>query len=137
MPETLRVQVGIATDPGSRHCNEDFAACLLPEARRPALAAALADGIGGAKGGRVAAETAVRLFLDAQDQLSPLKGIKANAATALTAVNRWLHVQGLTDPTLARMGCTFTALVLASRQMHVVYVGDSRRTACARVPCCG
>jgi serine/threonine protein phosphatase PrpC len=126
MPETLRVQVGIATDPGSRHCNEDFAACLLPEARRPALAAALADGIGGAKGGRVAAETAVRLFLDAQDQLSPLKGIKANAATALTAVNRWLHVQGLTDPTLARMGCTFTALVLASRQMHVVYVGDSR-----------
>ena len=31
MRETLRVQVGIATDPGSRDRNEDFAACLLPD----------------------------------------------------------------------------------------------------------
>ncbi len=31
---------------------------------RPDIVAAIADGIGGAKGGRVAAETAVRGFLD-------------------------------------------------------------------------
>jgi serine/threonine protein phosphatase PrpC len=126
LPETLRVQVGTATDPGSRDRNEDFAACLLPAPNRSSLVAALADGVGGAKGGRVAAETAVRLFLDAQDQLSPLKGIKTNAVTALTSVNRWVHIQGHTDPTLSRMACTFTALILSGRHMHVLHVGDSR-----------
>jgi serine/threonine protein phosphatase PrpC len=126
LPEPLRVQVGIATDPGMRDRNEDFAACLSPDATRAGLIAALADGVGGARGGRVAAETAVRLFLDAQDQLSHLKGVKTNAVTALTALNRWIHIQGHTDPTLARMACTLTALILAGRQMHVVHVGDSR-----------
>jgi serine/threonine protein phosphatase PrpC len=124
--ESLRVQVGIATDPGTRDQNEDFAACLPPDATRTVLVAALADGVGGAKGGRVAAETAVRLFLSAQDQLNPLKGVKANAVTAVTALNRWIHIQGHTDPTLAGMACTFTALILTGRQMHVVHVGDSR-----------
>jgi serine/threonine protein phosphatase PrpC len=126
MPERLRVQVGVATDPGSRQRNEDFAACLLPDGARCGLIGAVADGVGGAKGGRVAAETAVRLFLDTLDQLNPLNGVKSNAVTALTAVNRWLHIQGHSDPTSSRMACTFTALILAGRQMHVVHVGDSR-----------
>ena len=126
MPETLRVQVGIATDPGARERNEDFAACLAPEPGRSGLVAAVADGVGGAKGGRVAAETAVRLFLDAQDELNPLRGVKANAVTALESINRWLHTQGQSDAGLSGMACTFTALILQGRQMHLVHVGDSR-----------
>jgi serine/threonine protein phosphatase PrpC len=124
--QSLRVQFGITTDQGNRVRNEDFAACLPPDARRPTLVAAVADGVGGAKGGRVAAETAVRLFLDAQQELNPLKGVKANAVTALGAINRWLHTQGHADPALLGMACTFTALVLRGRQMHVVHIGDSR-----------
>jgi serine/threonine protein phosphatase PrpC len=62
--------------------NRDFAAWRPPEKGRPGLLAAVADGVGGAKGGRVAAETAVRLFLDAQDELNPLRGVKANAVSA-------------------------------------------------------
>jgi serine/threonine protein phosphatase PrpC len=122
----LRVQVGIATDRGGRDRNEDFAACLLPGIGRPGLLAAVADGVGGAKGGRVAAETAVRLFLDAQDQLNPLLGVKANAVSALAAINRWLHSQGQADPALLGMACTFTALILRGRQIHFVHIGDSR-----------
>jgi serine/threonine protein phosphatase PrpC len=125
-PETLRVQVGIATDPGSRGRNEDFAAWLPPASGRPTLVAAVADGVGGAKGGRVAAETAVRLFLDAQAALNPLRGTKANAVTALDSINRWLHAQGLADASLSGMACSFTALILHGRQMHAVHVGDSR-----------
>jgi serine/threonine protein phosphatase PrpC len=125
-PEALRVQVGIATDQGTRERNEDFAACLPPGHGRPGLLAAVADGVGGAKGGRVAAETAVRLFLDAQDELNPLNGVKANAVTALDSINRWLNTQGQTDPALLGMACTFTALILRGRQMHVVHIGDSR-----------
>ena len=124
--EALRVQVGIASDQGPRDRNEDFAACLAPAPGRSGLIAAVADGVGGAKGGRVAAETAVRLFLDAVEALNPLRGVKANAVTALTAINRWVHTQGQADAALAGMACTFTALILAGRQMHVVHVGDSR-----------
>ncbi len=124
--ETLRAQIGIATERGTRDRNEDFAACVAPGIGRPGLIAAVADGVGGAKGGRVAAETAVRLFLDAQDELSPLRGVKANAVTALNAINRWVHTQGQADAALQGMACTFTALILRGRQMHVVHVGDSR-----------
>ena len=126
MPETLRVQIGIATDPGTRQRNEDFAACLLPEPSRTGVVAAVADGVGGAKGGRVAAETAVRLFLDAMAEQNPLRGVKANAVTALEAINRWVHAQGQADPSLSGMACTLTALILTGRQMHVVHIGDSR-----------
>jgi serine/threonine protein phosphatase PrpC len=124
--EALRVQVGIATDQGARDRNEDFAASLLPGAGRPGLLAAVADGVGGAKGGRVAAETAVRLFLDAQNELNPLRGVKANAVTALEAINRWLHTQTRSDLALQGMACTFTALILRGRRMHVLQIGNSR-----------
>ncbi|MFL5257562.1 MAG: bifunctional protein-serine/threonine kinase/phosphatase [Rhodopila sp.] len=134
--EPLSVRIGIATERGLRPGNEDFAACLLPAPSRPMLVAAVADGVGGARGGRVAAETTVRLFLDALDALSPLRGVKANAA-ALEAANRWLHVQGQADTALAGMACTFTGLILRGRQIHVVHVGDSRlyRLRDARLAC--
>lgn len=63
----LRAGVGFASKTGLRPDNQDFAGALmgweLPEARQEAVAA-IADGMGGAKGDRVAAETAVRGFLD-------------------------------------------------------------------------
>src|SRR5712691_8923111 len=59
--------VGFFSKTGPRKHNEDFAGAVfgaeLPEPRRDVVAA-LADGIGSAKGGRVAAETAVRVFLE-------------------------------------------------------------------------
>nr|WP_294529402.1 bifunctional protein-serine/threonine kinase/phosphatase [uncultured Rhodopila sp.] len=124
--EALIVSAGIATDRGSRERNEDFAACLLPIPGRTEFAGAIADGVGGANGGRVAAETAVRLFLDAREALNPLRGIKANAVTALDSINRWLHAQGHADEKLSGMACTFTALILRGRQMHVFHIGDTR-----------
>lgn len=79
MRETLRVQTGIAIDPGTRAWNTDFTACLAPEPGRPSV---VAGGAGGAKGGRAAAESAVSLFLYAMEELNPLRGAKANAVTA-------------------------------------------------------
>src|SRR5690349_6160687 len=64
----LLVGVGEHTLPGSRPRNEDYAACYLgtgPERLATGVIAALADGMGGARGGRVAAELAVRGFIDA------------------------------------------------------------------------
>ena len=59
--------IGYHSDKGLRPRNEDFVGAVLgsqiSEERRD-VAAAIADGVGSAKGGRVAAETAVRGFLD-------------------------------------------------------------------------
>ena len=63
----VKATVGFASETGPRPRNEDFAGAVfgweLPQPRRDVVAA-IADGIGGSKGGRVAAETAVRGFLD-------------------------------------------------------------------------
>ena len=60
----LRVDIGLATQMGRRAKNEDYvAACLgRPDASGKKIVAAVADGLGGYKGGREASETAVRAF---------------------------------------------------------------------------
>jgi serine/threonine protein phosphatase PrpC len=88
--------------------------------------AALADGIGGHRGGREAAETAVRGFLDGFWETPETLEVRWAAARILNSLNLWLYAQGRQDPNLAGMGTTFTALVLRGRLAHVVHVGDSR-----------
>ena len=88
--------------------------------------AALADGVGGAKGGRVAAELAVRGLIDGLLGQSEALGVRRTAGRAIEALNGWIHAKGRTDPDLAGMGCTLTAVVLRGRRMHVLHVGDSR-----------
>ena len=132
-PSSLRkkliVEVGVQTDIGRRQANEDFGACLGASGNAlpgRGVAAALADGVGGAKGGRVAAETAVRGFLDAYVGLDPMRGVKRNAIAAVAAMNAWVNTQGHVDSSLEAMACTFTALILRGRLAHIVHVGDTR-----------
>jgi serine/threonine protein phosphatase PrpC len=108
----------------------------LPERRRDVVAA-IADGIGGGKGGRVAAETAVRGFLDGFCDLPETMEVRRAAARVVNALNSWIHSQGQRDAKLAGMGCTFTALVLRGRLAHVLHVGDTRayRLAGNRLTC--
>jgi serine/threonine protein phosphatase PrpC len=125
----IKASIGFYSDRGPRECNEDFAGAVfgaeLPRPRRE-IVAAIADGIGGAKGGRVAAELAVRGFLDGFCDQPESAEVRHSAAQVLDALNRWICSQGHQDPRLAGMGCTFTALVLRGRTAHVVHVGDTR-----------
>jgi len=125
----LKVSVGFASETGPRKRNEDFAGAVfgpeLPEPRRDVIAA-IADGMGGAKGGRVAAEIAVRGFLDGFCDLPETMEVQRAAAIVLDALNGWIHSQGQRDAALKGMGSTFTALVLRGRIAHVLHVGDSR-----------
>ena len=125
----LKVSVGFASETGPRKRNEDFAGAVfgpaLPEPRHDVIAA-IADGMGGAKGGRVAAEIAVRGFLDGFCDLPETMGVQRAAAIVLDALNGWIHSQGQRDAGLKGMGSTFTALVLRGRIAHVVHVGDTR-----------
>ena len=125
----LKVSVGFASETGPRKRNEDFAGAVfgpeLPEPRHDVIAA-IADGMGGAKGGRVAAEIAVRGFLDGFCDLPETMEVRRAAAIVLDALNGWIHSQGQRDAGLKGMGSTFTALVLRGRLAHVVHVGDTR-----------
>jgi serine/threonine protein phosphatase PrpC len=125
----VRVSVGFASQTGPRERNEDFAGAVLgwelPQPRHDVVAA-IADGIGGAKGGRVAAETAVRGFLDGFCDLPETMEVRRAAANVVTALNGWIFSLRKQDPTLAGMGCTFTALVLRGRIAHILHVGDTR-----------
>ena len=125
----LHVGLGQATRRGGRPDNQDFAACYVGQPRNGltiGLVAALADGMGGARGGRIAAETAVRGFIDACLGQSPTLGVARIGARAADAVNRWIHMLGRSDPALNGMACTLSALVLCGRGTHLVHVGDSR-----------
>jgi serine/threonine protein phosphatase PrpC len=125
----VRASVGFASEKGPRKHNEDFAAAVvgadLLEPRREVVAA-IADGVGGAKGGRVAAETAVRGFLDGFWDLPETMEVRRAAARVVNALNGWINALGRQDPELAGMACTFTALVLRGRVAHLVHLGDTR-----------
>ena len=125
----VKATVGFTSNTGPRRSNEDFAGAVfgweLPRPRRD-IVAAIADEIGGAKGGRVAAETAVRGFLDGFCDLPETMEVRRAAATVVNALNRWIYGQGRRDPNVAGMGCTFTALILRGRLAHILHVGDTR-----------
>src|SRR5690349_5400865 len=125
----VRGSVGVASEAGRRKRNEDFAGALLgaelPEPRQEVVAA-LADGIGGAKGGRGAAETAVRGFLDGFCDLPETMEVLRAGAKIVSALNGWINTMGRQDPKLTGMGCTLTALVLRGRTAHLLHVGDTR-----------
>ncbi len=125
----VRATVGFASEKGPRERNEDFGGAVfgweLPEPRRDVVAA-IADGIGGAKGGRIAAETAVRGFLDGFCDLPETVEVRRGGARIATSLNGWMHSLARQDPALAGMGCTFTGLVLRGRIAHILHVGDTR-----------
>ncbi|MEJ0095461.1 MAG: bifunctional protein-serine/threonine kinase/phosphatase [Methylocella sp.] len=129
LTDCLDVRVGLCSEQGRRERNEDYAGFYAgtPDQRaRFGVIAAIADGVGGAKGGRVAAELAVRNFIDGYLSQPPTQGVRQAGARSLEAVNRWTHAIGRTDPALQNMGCTFTALILRGRQAHVLHLGDTR-----------
>jgi serine/threonine protein phosphatase PrpC len=125
----LELRFGIATETGLREANEDYAAFYVgdpAEQARLGAVAVIADGVGGAAGGRVAAELAVRSFVDGHLGQNATLGIQRNSARTIEAFNSWAHAVGSRDPALAGMATTLTALVLRGRRVHVIHVGDTR-----------
>lgn len=124
----LQVRVGFASETGKRPNNEDYVGVHLgrPGSASGDIVAAVADGVGGHKGGREAAELAVRCFIDAYASLPETLGVRHRAARALEAVNSWVHAQGRVDPALDGMGCAFSSVVLSRRVCHIVHIGDTR-----------
>ena len=130
MPDDdLDLRFALATETGRRERNEDCARVHVGATGGPAAhgtVAVVADGLGGAKGGREAAEMAVHGFIDAYYALPSAQAVTRAAKRALQSVNRRIHAAGLANRDLAGMATTFSAVIFRGRQAHVLHVGDSR-----------
>lgn len=128
-PRQLSVEAGFSSHPGPRERNEDYGGVFLgrPEQRATTgIVAAIADGVSSGSGARVAAELAVRSFIEGFVGDVASRGVKQIAGDSLAAVNGWIHRMAGIDAQLAGMATTLTLLILRGRTAHVLHVGDSR-----------
>ncbi len=110
----MKIEAGVATHVGQvRTGNED--AYLL----EPPLYA-VADGMGGHRGGEVASQLALTTIAE-----SFRKGA-APFADQVRAANRAVFERSGADRAVAGMGTTLTAAVIRGEVAHLVHVGDSR-----------
>jgi len=121
----LEVRSGQASERGRRETNDDYASVRENDGGARTVVAAIADGVSGA-GGRFAAETVVRGFLDGFQSEPATLTVERGATRVLAAMNRWVHAQGEQDALRRGMATTFTAAILRGRRLHSVHVGDTR-----------
>ena len=125
----LKVAIGYASLTGPRERNEDFCGVATPdgqELENKGILAAVADGIGGHKGGREAAEYTVRGLLADYFATPDTWGVPRAIETVATALNRWVIAEASRNAELAGMATTLSALVLRGRRFYTAHIGDSR-----------
>lgn len=120
------VRSGFSSERGDRPDNEDYIGIADTRDSGFGIVAVVADGVGGAKGGRIAAEIAARGFIEGYLGHPRHALPKESSIRSLESVNRWIHSIGRRDENLHGMASTLTALICRGRQIHVIHVGDSR-----------
>jgi serine/threonine protein phosphatase PrpC len=120
-----RLRGAAASDPGRvREQNQDV--CLVDLGRQ---LFAVADGMGGHRAGRVAAEIAVGslpALLDRARHDAGQAGAGAALERAVAAVNEVVHAEGANDPAREGMGTTLVVVLVTGMTAHLAHVGDSR-----------
>lgn len=87
---------------------------------------AVADGMGGHRGGAVAASLAISALADAaKEDMSEARGCDW-LMHAVTKANGLVHQTARSDPDLSRMGTTLTGVLFLESSACIAHVGDSR-----------
>jgi protein phosphatase len=121
------------SDQGRKRKRNEDSLLFLPEQ----AVFAVADGMGGYEGGRVASSLAVESMRAALDQGAPACEIESDStlpkrgrelACAVLEANRAVFEAARADPALARMGTTLVAarFALNKQRLYIGHVGDSR-----------
>jgi protein phosphatase len=110
----MKVSVGAATDIGQvREGNEDSYLVVAP-------LFAVADGMGGHRGGEVASNLALETV---QQMFQRQEG---SLADQVETANRAVFERSQSDRSVSGMGTTLTAALVDRNRVHLVHVGDSR-----------
>jgi protein phosphatase len=110
----MRVRVGAASDIGQvREGNEDSFLLMDP-------LFAVADGMGGHRGGEVASELALKTI---EDLFSAHEG---SLTEQVERANRAVFERSQSDRAVSGMGTTLTAALVQAAQVRLAHVGDSR-----------
>jgi len=92
--------------------------------------AVVCDGMGGANGGNIASQIAVRVISDRiKDNMKEGRSgsaVEHLLASAMTAANIEVHDRAQSDPELSGMGTTVVAAITCGRMAYISHVGDSR-----------
>ena len=128
---SFRVEFAANSDVGRVRTRNEDALHVCPEHGW----AILADGMGGYRGGDVAAHLAVttalrRLEYEAAAQhagtVETVETVARSLASAVGDANAEIHRVGIAEPDLAGMGATLLAVAFLSSQVVSAHVGDSR-----------
>ncbi len=110
----MNVRVGVASDIGQvREGNEDAYLVVAP-------LYAVADGMGGHRGGEVASS----LALETVQQLFERR--EGTLSDQVARANRAVYDRSQSDRSVSGMGTTLTAALIDGDELHLVHVGDSR-----------
>jgi len=133
MTQTLTVSIGQHSDKGRKELNQDFYGALVPgepQLTNKGIAIALADGISSSAVSRVAAESAIKSFLDDYYCTSDAWTVRNAAERVLKATNTWLYAETRRSEFRYERDkgyvCTFSGMVLKSNTAHLFHVGDAR-----------
>ena len=127
--ESPECDISFISTKGTSTLNEDYVGIMLGSVEQRASKGSLiavADGLSGGQGGRVAAELTVRSFIEGYYELPDTLSPEMSASKALDATNRWLHQIGKTDVTLSLMAASFAALILRGQTAYLISIGDVR-----------
>lgn len=125
MSSAIQIQFAEATHTGLvRSENQDRSVAFAAPIGH---AYAVADGMGGRRGGAFAAQMAIQLLQGCLAQADALSPPEAALRAAIQTVNQKLHVWSQAgDPATAGMGCTLVCALVKGAVAHIVHVGDSR-----------
>ena len=136
IPNRINADVGLATHTGMvRSINEDSIICIdLPQADIAIRICAVADGLGGYKGGEIASKVALGAFVKSvtesvnkQDKDAKKRDsdfITNMLIEAVQAANTEVYVQAQSGNN--RMATTIAAALMLDTKAYIVNVGDSR-----------
>ncbi len=123
------MRVAAKTDTGQvRQMNEDcYSVGELPNGM---VWAVICDGMGGAAGGNIASQTAVKLIAESigasyQDQMSS-RSIRNLLVAAVDNANMRIFDLSVANESLSGMGTTVVAALVAQRKVYIAHAGDSR-----------